>query len=84
MCIEGLKEELALAIDKWFKFTISYYNISLEICKEAIATQAVWVTISYLNNFIYPNAFKNQKVHRGLDTQGSVVYFYITYFLMYG
>ena len=30
-----LKEELALAIDKWFQFTIFYYTIPLETCKEA-------------------------------------------------
>ena len=31
-----LKEELAWALDKWFQFTISYYTIPLEACKEAI------------------------------------------------
>ena len=36
MCIEVFKEELAWAIDKWFQFTICYYTIPLETCKEAI------------------------------------------------
>ena len=36
MCIEVLKEELAWVIEKRFQFTISYYTIPLETCKEAI------------------------------------------------
>ena len=35
MRIKVFKEELAWAMDKQFQFTISYYTIPLENCKEA-------------------------------------------------
>ena len=34
--LKCLKKELAWAIEKWFKFTISYYTIALVTCKVAI------------------------------------------------
>ena len=54
-----LKEVLAWAIDKQFQFTISYYTIPLETCKEIIG----WLQIT----FSYPKIFvirtlENEKV----------------------
>ena len=57
MRIEVFKEEMAWAIDKRLQFTISYYIIPLETCKEAIA-----ISFSYPNYFSYQNTFENEKV----------------------
>ena len=69
MCIEVfLKEELALAIDKQFQFTISYYTIVYP------TKDMQKLTFSYPNNFSYPNVFENQS--RGTKVFESLLYLY--------
>ena len=75
-----LKEELAWAIDQRFQFTISYYTILLETCKEAIGYSHIGINNFQLSEqfLVIPNAFENEKVHRGRITKG-LLYNYVVW-----